>query len=126
MNTKQSDALTKAAILVASLDADSADALLEHLEPEIAARIRNAVMQLDEIQPDQQQHIIQEFVNRTPSAQRATAMDVELDPTLAQKIMTDAAQPLPTTADADASDPARPFAALHDVAPRQLSDVLIR
>jgi len=118
------DPLMKAAILVASLDAESADALLEHVEPELETRIRNAVMQLDNIDPDQQQHVIQEFVNRRPTPIDDMPTGVELDPSLARKLA-DEIEQSPDRIQA-AEQTATPFASLHDVAPRVLADRLIR
>jgi hypothetical protein len=79
-------ALRKAAILVASLDTPAADALLDGMDPEQAARVRRAVLELDDVDPAEQQRIMSDFL-RGPS-HRATAdePDVILDPALADKL----------------------------------------
>lgn len=124
MSVALSDPLKKAAILVASLDAESADALLEHVEPELAARIRNAVMQLEAVDPDQQQHVIQEFVNRSPTGAVDVAAGVELDQSLARKLAAEVEQTPDRIAAAEKA--AVPFASLHAVEPHVLTDLLIR
>jgi flagellar motor switch protein FliG len=64
--TKESsttDSLRKAAILVSALNRDSADALLEKMGDEQAARVRNAVFELDIISDEEQDQIVREFVS---------------------------------------------------------------
>ncbi len=124
MNASLPDSLEKAAILIASLDADSADALLERIEPELAARIRNAVMQLPEVDPEQQQHVIQEFVNRNPANVVDTDDGVQLDLSLADKLATEPVQAPERIAAAEKA--AAPFASLRDVPASVLSELLIR
>jgi flagellar motor switch protein FliG len=78
--------LRKAAILVASLDTTSADALLDEMEPEEAARVRRAVLELGDIDPTEQQQIMSDFLCRQPRVARVDAPAVELDPSLAAKL----------------------------------------
>jgi flagellar motor switch protein FliG len=53
--------LRKAAVLVASLDGPAADVLLAQLGPDRAQLVRQAVMDLDEIDPQEQHRVIDEF-----------------------------------------------------------------
>lgn len=54
-------ALRKAAILVSALDRDAADALLQQMPEEQSAQVRNAVMELAEIDPAEQEAVLREF-----------------------------------------------------------------
>jgi flagellar motor switch protein FliG len=62
------DGLRKAAILVSSLDTAAADALLEQLPTEQAQRVRELVVELDEIDPAEQRRVIDEFFRVGPPA----------------------------------------------------------
>ncbi len=99
MNT----ALRRAAILIASLDTASADALLDEMSPEQAALVRSAVMDLGEIHPSEQQQVMAQFVQQSPQGSSAPATGVEVDAGFGAEIRstTDRAQPLlkplPTT-----------------------------
>lgn len=91
MSNQQSQAtLRKAAILIASLDDRAADALLDQMGPEQAAKVRNAIMELDEIPQDEQQRVIAEFLGRGPSSDAAVTASfsegVELSGSLAEQI----------------------------------------
>lgn len=65
MTTESSttDSIRKAAILVSTLNRDSADALLDKMEVEQAARVRNAVFELETISDEEQDQIVREFVS---------------------------------------------------------------
>lgn len=65
---KPSNSLRKAAILVSSLDRQSADALLDSMPDELSARVRQAVLNLDDIDPAEQQTIIAEFLKGKDAA----------------------------------------------------------
>lgn len=54
--------LRKAAILVAALDARTADQLLEQMSPEQQALVRRLVVELGDVPPGEQQAVIDEFV----------------------------------------------------------------
>ena len=68
--------LRKAAILVSVLDARSADALLESMPADHAAKVRAAVMNLDDVSVAEQERVIQEFLGKE---QPAADDDVELE-----------------------------------------------
>ncbi len=122
MNNQSSDALRKAAILISSLDAASADTLLEQMGPEYEAHVRQAVMQLDDFQPEEQQQVIRDFVNRNPNSTLFNSSGVELDDSLARKLE-HATDDVPTHA-ADVAPKASPFHSLHHVDPITLAHVL--
>jgi flagellar motor switch protein FliG len=67
--------LRKAAILIAALDERAADALLEQMGPEQAARVRSAVMELADISDDEQQRVLAEFLQRQGSPALAAAAE---------------------------------------------------
>ena len=76
-----SSTLRKAAVLISALDDQAADALLEQMGPEQAAKVRRALMELDDIPADEQQQVLTEFfAQRGASAGPASAPagDVEL------------------------------------------------
>jgi len=70
--------LRKAAILVSSLDSPTADALLEQMSPDQAALVRRAIMDLDDIDPAEQQAVIEAFFRRGPAEPKPRAAGVEL------------------------------------------------
>ena len=53
--------IRKAAILVSALDDRAADALLEQMGDEAAARVRSALVELDQVSPAEQQQVLSEF-----------------------------------------------------------------
>lgn len=87
-NLQSPAALRKAAILISTLDDRTADALLDQMGPEQAARVRNAIMQLDDIPPQEQEQVIAEFLNRGPAAPAQVAAEdgVELSESLVRRM----------------------------------------
>jgi len=87
-NTQLPATLRKAAILISTLDDRTADALLDQMGPEQAQRVRDAIMQLDDIPADEQQQVIAEFLGRGSSAPSSQIDDdgVELSESLVQQI----------------------------------------
>ncbi len=61
------DAIHKAAILISSLDSKTADSLLDQIDPEQAARIRSAIMDMDLPSEEEQQRVMREFLGRQAS-----------------------------------------------------------
>lgn len=110
---KLTPTLRKAAILISSLDARSADALLEQMGETMAQRVRNAVMQLDDIDPREQEQIINEFLG-SKGGSRAVDDGIELAGSLAQRLPQTSAKYEPA-APLAANEPApRPFTFLAD------------
>ena len=134
------ESLRRAAILIASLDTESADALLDEMSADQATLIRNAVMHLDEIDVVEQQEVIREFVGKKPQTRAFHVDGVEILPDLARKFSgtTDprAAEPPPSDGRREQGDESgqlgttskqpdtRPFAFLESVAPGELAEVL--
>ena len=73
--TSISPELRKAAILISALDAATADHLLDQMGEQQAARVRHAVMQLDEVAPHEQDSILAEFFGRTAPSRDALDAD---------------------------------------------------
>lgn len=111
---KLSPALRKAAILISSLDARSADALLDQMGEAQARRVRDAVLELGDIPPHEQEAVIAEFLGNDSPAATATFDDgVELAGSLAT--LPPLAKQQPAAASPPAAEPPRkPFSFLHD------------
>ena len=84
--------LRKAAVLVATLDRDTAAKILRQLRPSQAAQVRLAADQLTDISPAERRQVLNEFL-QSGGTQAATApitrpadTGVELDPSLARKL----------------------------------------
>jgi len=76
------ETIRKAAILVTSLDQETADQLLEQMPPEQAQMVRNAALDLDELSSDESSEVISEFLQSNPEQS-----GVELDQSLADKLV---------------------------------------
>ena len=70
-------AFRKAALLVTALDSRSADALLEQMGEEQAALVRNAVLDLDHVDPDEQAQVVAEFLGSKDSDSESAAPSVK-------------------------------------------------
>jgi flagellar motor switch protein FliG len=75
----QDAGIRKAAILVASLDAPTADLLLRQLGPEGAAMVRQAATYLDDVPPEERLRIIDEFRRIGPMVPGPSTVGIELD-----------------------------------------------
>lgn len=84
--------LRKAAILISSLDTQSADRLLDQMGPAQAAKVRDAVMELNDFDTVEQDAVIQEFLGRPGTLPATLAKNsnreegVELDISLTRKM----------------------------------------
>src|SRR5438874_223966 len=56
--------LRKAAVLISALDEPTADAILKQMSPEEAAKVRRALIELDEIPADEQQLVLADFLRQ--------------------------------------------------------------
>ncbi len=72
-------AVRKAAILIASLDPQTADVLIEQMPPEQAAAVRAAIDTLGPVSPDEQQATIEEFFRIGPLVPEKSPPGIELD-----------------------------------------------
>ena len=61
------ETIRKAAILITSLDQETADQLLEQMSPEQAQIVRNAALDLGELSNDESSEVIAEFLQSNPS-----------------------------------------------------------
>ena len=125
------DGMRKAAILVSALDRDTVDKLLDQMGPAQASLVRQAVIDLDDIDTAEQDRVIEEFFRLGPGLpkQRASAHEagVELDGRLAQRL----AQTSPKSRDHEQSisqsaNPNAPsFEFLNDAESDRLANILI-
>ena len=77
--TRKHRNLRKAAILLASLNSDHAEALLGQMAPAQADALRQAVARLAEIDPDEQDGVIEEFFRIGPLVPDKQPSGIELD-----------------------------------------------
>src|SRR5438876_1284328 len=80
-----SPSLRKAAVLISALDEPTADALFQQMRPDDAAKVRSALIELNEIAPDEQQQVLADFLRQqgAPASTEASAGDdvsLEIDP----------------------------------------------
>jgi flagellar motor switch protein FliG len=78
--------IRKAAILMASLDRDAADLLLEQLGQECAELVREAALALDELDDAERQRVIDEFRRIGPMVPDKSPPGIELDGLVAPSI----------------------------------------
>ncbi len=114
------DKLRKAALLISSLDAASADALLDQMPDEQAAQIRRALMQLDDVDPQEQDRVLREFLRGREPAKPADH-GVELDSGLWHKMQS---TPAGSSTGSPPAAPAAPFQFLHEAAADELGRLL--
>lgn len=85
---KLDEGLRKAAILVASLDRVTADRLMDKMSEEQARQVRQMILELGTVAPEEESRVVQEFFRATPQGQTAApaTSGVELDGRLARKL----------------------------------------
>jgi flagellar motor switch protein FliG len=71
--------LRKAAILIASLDSSTAELLLEQMGPQQADDVRRAILRLSEVDPTEQNEIIEEFFRIGPLMPQKHPPGIELN-----------------------------------------------
>jgi flagellar motor switch protein FliG len=76
--TRTNSKLRKAAVLLRSVDADTAAALLAQLSSAEAASLREAIRSLGPIDPDEQAEVVAEFRRESPLANEQAGSGVEL------------------------------------------------
>src|SRR5437868_2099660 len=82
-----SPALRRAAVLISALDTEASEALFGQMSAEEAAKLRSALVELDEIPVDEQQQVLADFLRQQDaSAQSASRADqsvtLDLNPAL--------------------------------------------
>src|SRR5690242_10319864 len=108
-------ALRKAVILIASLDPDSAADMLAQMPDEQARLVRKTINELDDLDPIEQQEVIDEFFRISPLMPEKMPPGIELAGSLTRRLAMSEADPA-------IDDPkvgllhhdGRPFARLHD------------
>ncbi|HVW37728.1 MAG TPA: FliG C-terminal domain-containing protein [Pirellulales bacterium] len=107
--------LRQAAVLVASLDAHTADKILEQMPEEQAGQVRRMMVELGDVDPQEQQRVIDEFLRHGPARETPPVADlsdgVELDPGLARRLEQES-HAAPPRADKSADEP--PFRFLRE------------
>lgn len=131
-----SDAMRKAAILIDSLDAAGADALLEQMGDQQASRVRAAVLDLDDVTQAERDEVIAAFLGGRQQSEPAADEGVELDESLTSKFAAPVAPHEASGASArghgsarstalrDDDEGMRPFAFLHEATPQSLASLL--
>jgi flagellar motor switch protein FliG len=117
--------LRKAAILLASLDDETAESLMAQMPKEHAARVRRELAELGDIDPVLEQQVAAEFRSRETTAHDPYSAGIELDARLAERL----AQPVLPDAYAPTSLSAAeppPFRFLHEAETDTLVEYLQR
>ncbi len=78
--------LRKAAVLVASLDQQTADLLLEQMGPEQADHVRRAILHLGDVDPEEQRDVIDDFFRVGPLLPEQHPAGIELDGEVARQL----------------------------------------
>ncbi|MGQ9575375.1 MAG: FliG C-terminal domain-containing protein [Thermoguttaceae bacterium] len=113
--------LRKAALLVASLDPQTAELLLGRIQPEQAERVRRAVAELGPIDPNQQTQVLEEFRRMGPLGPKSPP-GVELETSLARRLIDRAAESASGPEPAEPAEP--PFRFLREAELDKLVRVL--
>lgn len=123
-NTRQS--LRNAAILIDTLDPRSADALIEQMPPQQAARVRRAVMELSDVTAQEREQVVAMFVRRNGAPPATRDDGIEIDDSLAAKfaVAPQNTRPRPTVVNDTADNEPLPFRFLHEAAGDSLSSFL--
>jgi flagellar motor switch protein FliG len=117
----QHEGLRKAAVLVSSLEAADADALLEQMGETQAAHVRQLMVDLGDIDPREQQQVLEEFFRIGPMLPKSEPAGIELDGRLARKLGLPQHPSLP---DDEEPDDGPPFQFLEEAEADKLARVL--
>jgi flagellar motor switch protein FliG len=116
----------KAAILISVLDDAAADALLDQMDPEQAAKVRNAVLALDGVSEEEQQQVLAEFLGKGPRVASAEG-GVKIELSSHVNLPPAAAWPAATqSGGGDDRRPAPNFEFLKDADPSAVAQILAR
>lgn len=125
--------LRKAAILISALDDASADKLLDQMSDAQARMVRDQVLALDEVDPELQKEVLQEFfAAQNPSVANPAATEQETTTAKVNGVeldLTHHREPTPeayTAGWANRDGDANPFAFLAELEPRVLCEALLR
>ena len=111
----EQDGLRKTAIVISCLDRESADLLLDQMSAEEAERVRNAIFELDAIDPKEQRQVLDEFLQAGAATGRPGATDARVVFSRVPK------QPEPQS---NSGGRERLFESLGEMAPEGLAGVL--
>jgi flagellar motor switch protein FliG len=123
MTEKQPSGLRKAAILVAALDRAAADAVLDRMGPEQADRVRQAVLTLGPVDPQEQRSVIDEFLRVSPMVPREPS-GIELDGSLARRLADGSYRRIDDAHAGGVAGPSRPFRFLRETQSDQIARLL--
>ena len=123
-----SPSLRKAAVLISALEEREADALLLQMGEEHAAKVRNALVELQDISSDEQHQVLTEFLqaqgSSRVSADNDGGVDLEIDPAVEAAIAT--LSPPQTATVSSPIDQQPSFDFLADVDAKAIATVLNR
>ncbi len=111
----QDPTFRKAAILVAALSPQEADRILDRFEPDQAFRLRQAMVDLGDVDPREQQRVLEEFFRVGPLVPGHQVAGIELHDGLLQRLSSTDDEPAPD---------ARPFGFLQDTETERLARAL--
>ena len=81
------DSLRKVAIVLASLDTEAAElALIERMPDERARQVRQALTELEQLDPAEQEAVVGEFLRQGQAAKQADLAGVEVEAGLARAL----------------------------------------
>ena len=129
MKTSIGNNLRKAAVLVAAVDANTAEQILAQLPSRQATLVRHAADGLDDVTAEERRHVLEEFMQSGPHMSRESTAGVKLDRLLAQKLATSPQQQsddLPLPAQAENSVASVPFQSLQHASGDALAPLLSR
>jgi flagellar motor switch protein FliG len=120
--------IRKAAILVTAMERAAADRLLEQMSPDQAQSVRDAVIELGDVDPAERRRVIDEFLRKGPRVPKGCPAGIELDGPLAQGLAAPGASP-PSLERAVKSSEAdsradTPFGCLREVEAQELAQIL--
>ncbi len=124
-----SPSLRKAAVLIASLDERAAEALLQQMSPDDAAKVRSAIVELDSVSANERNLVLAEFMQAkhvSPAASDDDGVDLMLDPDVEAAAATIAPTPSPAVRYEPIEDHPSSFDFLADVETSAIAAVLSR
>jgi flagellar motor switch protein FliG len=125
MMKPHANGIRKAAILVASLSRPAADRLLDQIDPGQARSVRQAVVDLGPVDPDEQRRIIDEFFRLRPMVPATQHSGIELDGNLARRLSLAPPRFAPEDLARPRTSDGQPFRFLHEAEGEKLARLLV-